>query len=157
RRNAWLAENGMTEADVKHEVYVNKAPDFVAVQSLGRGMPVAVTPDMLGLAEDIREDRASGRNVSLLVLDTQNTVFQVDENDNNAQGNAYRALREWSQANRVASWMIHHTTKEAGRTGAIGITASRGGSGAMASARHGTQIVGLTEAEAKQLPEGEAA
>src|SRR5262249_45128004 len=50
RRDAFMKASGLTDAALKHEVFVNEATGFRVVHKRDKYSPVEVTPEMRGLA-----------------------------------------------------------------------------------------------------------
>lgn len=156
RRGAFLKETGLAPADLKHPVFVNEKPGFRVVSRDDRFAPVAVTSEMHGLAEDIRDARAAGHDIAVVVVDTQAASFSgVEENDNTAMAQAGAVLGAWAEGVDVALLLLHHTTKDAGRNGSVGLTAMRGASAMGGSVRCAAQIITLSPEEEAKLPDDE--
>lgn len=156
RRDAFLRAAGLSSADLKHRVLVNEATGFKVVHKRDKFAPVEVTPEMRGLEDDIKAARAGGDEIAVVVVDTQAASFGgLDENNNAEMAQAGAVLGAWAEALDVCLLLLHHTTKEAGKSGAVGLTAMRGASAMGGSVRCAAQLLPLTPEQEAKLPESE--
>lgn len=156
RRAAFMTTTGLQPSDLKHPVFVNERPGFKVVHRHDKSSPVEITPEMQGLADDIRAARRDGRDIAVVVIDTQAASFSgIEENSNDAMAAAWAVLGAWAEELDVAVLILHHTTKDAARTRSVDMNAMRGASAAVGSARCVAQIVTLSPEEEAKLPEAD--
>lgn len=156
RRTAFMTAAGLQPSDLKHPVFVNERPGFKVVHRLDKSAPVEITPEMRDLGSDIREARAGGHDIAVVVVDTQAASFSgIEENSNDAMAAAWAVIGAWAEDLDVAVLILHHTTKDAARTRSVDMNAMRGASAAVGSARCVAQIVTLSPEEEAKLPEAE--
>lgn len=156
RRTAFMTKTGLQPADLKHPVFVNERPGFKVVHRHDKSSPVEITPEMGGLADDIRAARAGGHDIAAVVVDTQAASFSgIEENSNDAMAAAWAAIGAWAEELDVAVLILHHTTKDAARTRSVDMNAMRGASAAVGSARCVAQLVPLSPEEEAKLPEAD--
>lgn len=156
RRAAFMTKTGLRPADLKHPVFVNERPGFKVVHRHDKSSPVEITPEMDGLADDIRAARAGGHDIAVVVVDTQAASFSgIEENSNDAMAAAWAAIGAWAEELDVAVLILHHTTKDAARTRSVDMNAMRGASAAVGSARCVAQLVPLSPEEEAKLPEAD--
>ena len=152
RSDVLLQVHGLDYSAMKHAVRVNKAPSLKVVRRVDKYSAPEITPEMTRLGEDIK----AARGAALVVVDTQASSFQgLSENDSDDMAEAFRLLDEWAKSLDVALMLVHHTTKSAAQSGAVGHENSRGSGAAGASTRYTVQLVGLAEKETAKLPAAE--
>jgi hypothetical protein len=154
RRNACLKMNGLTTADLKHKVRVNRASRFNVVCK--RGGAIELGTEMIALGALIKADRAAGQDTALVIVDTQAASFRgIDENSSNDMAEAGALLDAWAKDADVSVLLVHHTVKAAWDNGASGMASSRGSSAMIGSVRFAAELVTLTPEEEERLPESE--
>jgi hypothetical protein len=154
RREAWMLHHDLAAADFKHEGFVSllDAPLRVVTRD-DRHSPVKATSQLNDIAALIERERAAGRDVCLVMLDTATTVFEnIEENDNGAQGAAYALLGAWARRHNVAVLILNHMPKATGRAGGGGdLGAIRGASAIGGSVRRALTMVELPDEEKDRL------
>ena len=155
--DGFLLDCGLSNDDLKHEVQVNEHLDFKVVHRPGQHMKIEITPEMAKVGRDILASRLAGMDTALVIVDTQASSFGegIDENSNTDMGQCFSLLAKWADEHDVALEIVHHTTKEAWKSGAGGISYIRGAGATAGSVRIGLEIMEPTPGEEEALPESQ--
>lgn len=153
RRKAWAEHHRIAPGAMQYPGYVNAVEAVKIIEREDRFSPVQWTEQAKQIDELIDRERAEGRDVALVILDTATTVFRnIEENDNGAQGDAYAKLGHWAQRQNIAILIMHHMPKATGRAGGGGdLGAVRGASAIGGAVRRAMTLVELTPQEKERL------
>lgn len=153
RRYAWMDHHKVDLDRLEFRGLVNKSDTLKVIGRERRDEPVERLPALDTITDIIARERAEGREVALVILDTATTVFKnIEENDNNAQGDAYAQLGAWAREQNVALLIMHHMPKTKGKDGGGGeLAAIRGASAIGGSIRAALTLVELSDNDKDRL------
>lgn len=153
RRRAWMDFHKLGMDALQFRGFVNKVDSVKVIGREDRYSPVEKLDQLDQISDLITTERAEGRDVALVILDTATTVFRnIEENDNGAQGDAYAILGGWAREMNVAILVMHHMPKATGRAGGGGdLGALRGASAIGGAVRRAMTLVELSPEQKARL------